>query len=274
MNTNIADVEKKFLNFGGVVLDAHKLNVLNSLRAEIVKYSKSFLKDTGASLREDYSILEDAYFLNNFHEILPVERINEFRLSLFSYFNNRLNFREEVYSLAEGHIDAIVGNDVAMQAKVNFSIQMPGDKSSTLYMHADSFTGETPYKFVLWIPFVDVYKTKSMFFLCRDQSNDLMLNYGNLKRQGISDIMDHVFEELHWFDMKFGQYLIFSPNFLHGNVVNNTAETRWSLNVRFVNNLAPFPNPDRGMGAFFHPLKLKPATILGLSFQPPIGISD
>ena len=274
MDINIEHVEKKFLNFGGVVLDAYKINLLSNLRIEIVKYSKTFLKDTGYSLREDYLILEDEYFLNKFHEILPVNQINEFRMSLFSYFNSRLNFREEIYRLAEGHIDAIVGSDLAMQTKVNFSIQMPGDKSSTLDMHADSFTGETPYQVVLWIPFVDVYETKSMFFLCREQSNDLMLSYNHLRRQGISDIMDHVSEKLHWFEMKFGQYLVFSPNFLHGNVINNTTETRWSLNVRFVNNLAPFPNPDRGIGTFFHPLKLKPATILGLSFQSPIGISD
>ena len=52
-----------------------------------------------------------------------------------------------------------------MQNKINISIQIPKDKNSLIDMHSDIFTGETPFQAVLWIPLVDVSKTKSMFYI-------------------------------------------------------------------------------------------------------------
>ena len=51
-----------------------------------------------------------------------------------------------------------------MQKKINLSIQLPKDKDSLLDLHSDIYAGESPFQVVVWIPLVDVYDTKSMFF--------------------------------------------------------------------------------------------------------------
>ena len=52
-----------------------------------------------------------------------------------------------------------------MQNKVNLSIQYPNDSSSLLETHADTWSGDSPYEVVVWLPLVDCYKTKSMYIL-------------------------------------------------------------------------------------------------------------
>ncbi len=47
-----------------------------------------------------------------------------------------------------------------MQLRVNLSIQMPEDESSLLPVHADTWSGDSPYEVVVWLPLVDCYDTK------------------------------------------------------------------------------------------------------------------
>ena len=66
-----------------------------------------------------------------------------------------------------------------MQKKINLSIQMPKDKDSLLDLHSDIYAGESPFQVVVWIPLVDAYKTKSMFFTkpkFNKKMNDKLLN--------------------------------------------------------------------------------------------------
>ena len=52
-----------------------------------------------------------------------------------------------------------------MQNEISLSIQMPRDNHSLLPLHADSWSGNSPFEVVIWIPLVNVYSTKSMFIL-------------------------------------------------------------------------------------------------------------
>ena len=60
-----------------------------------------------------------------------------------------------------------------MQLRIGLSIQLPGDESSLLPIHADTWTGVSPYESVVWLPLVDCYKTKSMFILPADKINKI-----------------------------------------------------------------------------------------------------
>src|SRR3546814_5346768 len=42
---------------------------------------------------------------------------------------------------------------------------MPRDETSTLAVHADVWSAETPYEVVQWTPLVDVHDTKAMYIL-------------------------------------------------------------------------------------------------------------
>ena len=61
----------------------------------------------------------------------------------------------------------LIGNELAMQRSVGFSIQLPNDDSSLLPLHSDAWSEDSPFEAVLWIPLVDCYRTKSMFVVPR-----------------------------------------------------------------------------------------------------------
>ena len=61
-----------------------------------------------------------------------------------------------------------------------------------------------------------------------------------------------------------GRILVFNSNCLHGNQLNTTTTSRWSLNCRFVSLLAPATNPERRLGSFYTPISARAATRAGL----------
>ena len=66
--------------------------------------------------------------------------------------------------MAKEILNTIVGNELASKNSINLSIQLPNDKSSLLAIHADTWSGDSCSGSV-WLPLVDVYKTKSMYIL-------------------------------------------------------------------------------------------------------------
>ena len=62
-------------------------------------------------------------------------------------------------------LEALVGNELAMQLRINLSIQLPQDNSFLLPVHADVWSGDSPYEVVVWLPLVDCYRTKAMYLL-------------------------------------------------------------------------------------------------------------
>jgi sporadic carbohydrate cluster 2OG-Fe(II) oxygenase len=64
--------------------------------------------------------------------------------------------------------------------------------------------------------------------------------------------------------------LLFNQNLAHGNVVNEEATTRWTMNCRFKQLLTPYA--DKRLGDFFEPITLRPSTRLGADYRfPDIG---
>ena len=70
-----------------------------------------------------------------------------------------------------------------MQRKVNLSIQLPKDDSSLLPLHSDVWSGCSAYEVVLWIPLVNVSKTKSMFILPKEKNEIYYKNLSDTKTQ-------------------------------------------------------------------------------------------
>ena len=70
-------------------------------------------------------------------------------------------------------------------------------------------------------------------------------------------------------NVKFGNILIFSPLILHGNTINKTVETRFSLNCRFKSLLSPYDvlkKSHRNIPNFYRPLNIKPMTKIGFNY--------
>jgi sporadic carbohydrate cluster 2OG-Fe(II) oxygenase len=217
---------------------------------------------------------DDGVFLNQIHELLPVEQLNTLRLGVYREINERPWLRPTYYQFARRALDALVGNELAMQNRVNFSIQMPDDHTSLLDLHADVFSGETPYQVVLWLPLVDVYKTKAMFFLPRPKSEQVIGRMHEFSHGGMKAIFDEIQDDLLWIEVPYGKMLLFCPNFLHGNVVNREKTTRWSLNCRFTGLFTPYGSPEKDLGSFYLPITPRPVTRLGMAYRQPEGFQE
>ena len=177
--------------------------------------------------------------LENFHNSVAVKNLNEIRMYLYAQLNKQDWILDKMFELFNSQIKLILGDELAVQ-KVNLSIQLPNDNSSILPMHSDFFSGESIYQLNLWLPLVSVNKTSSMFyFLPKDSIK--MIN--EIKKNSVSDlniIFKKNYKKIKWLNLKKGEAAVFSPNLLHGNVLNKEKNTRFSLNLRVKNLYSPY----------------------------------
>lgn len=257
-------LSREFLDQGYVVVDVDDKARLDAFRHEIVKLACGHI---GCDLPED-----DGDFLNSVHERVAVEDVNALRLHVFQQLNNNAWARPTYLSLARSAIDAIVGNELAMQNKVNLSIQMPNDPTSVLPVHADPWSAETPFEVVQWMPLVDVYDTKAMFILPPEVNRTVRGKMSNLPNGGRDfDLFEEFKDDFHWVSVPYGKVLVFSPLLLHGNIMNVTDETRWSFNCRLTGLFTPYTSEEKCLGRFYTPITPKVLSRIGMNYKEPEG---
>jgi sporadic carbohydrate cluster 2OG-Fe(II) oxygenase len=259
----ISQLEKKlsqnYLDYGRVIQPVENIESLDEIRSRFCKWSKDYLGVSETCSESDW--------LNSIHNRVDVSKLNDFRLHLIAQMNQSTEFREHLFSLAKSTIEAIVGNELVMQARVNLSIQFPQDDSSLLHTHADTWSGDSPFEAVLWLPLVDVYNTKSMFLLPPKANQRLNKDFKNLAGDSSDSLFESIQDDIEWLKVDYGNFLLFNQTLPHGNRVNQEPETRWSLNCRFKSVFSPFG--DKKLGEFFHPITLKAASRIGLDYQFP-----
>ena len=167
--------------------------------------------------------------------------------------------------MLKSYLSILVGNELSMQIKVNLSIQLPGDNSSLLPVHADTWSGDSPFEIVVWTPLVDCYKTKSMFLLPPSKTKRLSKNFKKFVDKNSEDLFKSIKNEVVWLNLKYGQILIFNQNLPHGNRINKEQETRWSMNCRFKGVFTPYG--DKKIGEFFEPITLRAASRIGMEYK-------
>ena len=251
-----AEMATAFLEDGYLIHSVENLTDFKKIQNFIAKTASDLLGLSYTSATE---------FLNNFHLYIDKNKLNEFRVKLIHILNQEKWFRPLYYKMAETALQSIVGNELAMQLRVNLSIQLPKDKSSLLPMHADVWSGDSPYEVVVWVPLVDCYETKSMYILPPKGSERLQQNFFESSSE---KLYERVKGEVKWINIKAGKVLLFNQNLPHGNVVNLESETRWSLNCRFKSIFSPYG--DKKVGEFFEPITLKPASRVGMEYKFPI----
>jgi sporadic carbohydrate cluster 2OG-Fe(II) oxygenase len=257
---------EEFLASAYVIRDVEDRAALDQLRREIVLAAARAINHPAPD--------DDGAFLDNLHRILPVEKLNDLRLGLYREFTAKPWFRPTYFRVARRLVESLVGNELAMQNRINFSIQMPQDRTSLLDIHADVFAGETPYQVVQWLPLVDVRATKSMFILPRPKSEAVAARLKDFSEGGMSAVYDVVKRDLIWLDIPYGKVLVFSPNVLHGNVLNEETTTRWSLNCRYTGLFTPYGAGDRSLGPYYSPITPRAVTRIGMAYRAPSGFED
>ena len=252
---------KEFNDKGYIVFNIKNLNRLNRVKKEVenVVFKKLFQKKIKIYNKDKKNIL------NSFHKYLSLAELNKFRMSTYNHLNSKSWFLENYFDIAKDKIEIICGNELAMQRKVNLSIQFPKDDSSLLPIHSDVWSGCLPYEVVLWVPLVNVNKTKSMFILDKKNNKNFYKNF--YKFENSEKLQKSIDKKINWLKIKYGQGLIFSHQLVHGNKINLSKETRWSFNCRFKSLMSPYDKKD--IAETFMPISIRPATIYGMNYEEP-----
>jgi len=260
----MTDIQNNFEKNGYVIVPGNKVQ-LNKIRKIIFQKIKKNKKIKNKS-DDEYNITK---IFNNFHKLINLKELNSLRFNIYKQINIGDEFSKTYYQIAKDYLDDLVGNELSMQKKINLSIQMPKDKDSLLDLHSDIYAGESPFQVVVWIPLVDAYDSKSMFFTKPSHNkkmNEKLLNTNNYTTKEMYNKNKKNFKFL---NIKYGDILIFSPLILHGNTINKTKETRFSLNCRFKSLLTPYDvtvKSHRNIPNFYKPLNIKPMTKIGFNY--------
>jgi sporadic carbohydrate cluster 2OG-Fe(II) oxygenase len=250
------ELSNQFLHDGYVVCEAESEANLKSIRQNVMQIATYWLKQND---------LDSASFdLANSHKFVPNDRLNDLRLTIFAEINKLTDIRQRYFSLARQTLATLVGNELAMQNKVNMSVQQPNDESSVLPMHSDIWTGDSPFQVVLWVPLTDASETNSMFFLPPTESREARKRVAAGEFKSMDQIENAYRSQLITMVVPYGKVLIFDSSCLHGNVLNETKTSRWSINCRFTGLLTPFTNPERRLGTYYLPITTRAATKMGL----------
>jgi sporadic carbohydrate cluster 2OG-Fe(II) oxygenase len=226
-----------------------------------------------AELAADYlrlpNVNDPKAMLDGIHARVSPDELNGLRMHVISGLNAEPWLRPTYFRLARSTIETVVGNELCMQRRVNLSIQMPRDDSSLLATHSDVWSGDSPFEVVVWVPLVDVYRTKSMYLLPPQINGEIQDRMASLR--SAEELYKTIEPHLVWIDIPYGHVMVFNQTLMHGNRVNEEQTTRWSMNCRFKSILSPYA--DKRFGEFFEPIMLRPATRIGMQYKLPGGFN-
>lgn len=252
------EISKEYLENGYIVKDIVDLDSLEYISKIIYSFSNAKLMNSKIQTKD---------FFNEFHKLIDQKKINDLRVNIIQKMNKDDQIRLKYYLIAKKYLDILVGNEIAMQLRINLSIQLPGDKSSLLPVHADTWSGDSPFESVVWLPLVNCYNTKSMYLLPPKYLKDIENNFSSLSKKSSEDLFKIIKDKVKWIEIKYGQILIFNQCLPHGNRVNEEKETRWSLNCRFKGIFTPYN--DKKIGEFFEPITPRAVSIAGMKYKLP-----
>lgn len=211
-------------------------------------------------------------FLDNIHTHIDPSNLNSARLAAINAVNDLPWARRAYYEMAKPWLEVIVGNELAMQRRLNLSIQLPGDASSLLAVHADSWDGDSPFEIVVWLPLVDCHDTKTMFLLPPEKARAVEADFAKFDGADTDELFAAIEPDLTWIEIPYGHVLLFDQNLMHGNRPNREAETRWTMNCRFKSLFSPYAG--KRLGEFFEPITLRAASRVGMSHKYPDGFDE
>lgn len=252
-------LNNELIQNGYVIRPVDNIKALNKIKEFFIKNIRSHFK---ANKNES-----DQNLLDKVHNYISPEELNEFRLNIINEMNSYGELRNLYYLVCKNILNTVVGNELAMQSRINLSIQMPSDSSSLLQVHSDTWSGDSPYEVVVWLPLVDCYETKSMYILPQNHLNSINHFFGNWREKDSEDLFKLIEEKVKYLEVKYGEVLIFNQSLPHGNRINQEPETRWTMNCRFKSLFSPYG--DKKIGEFFTPITLRAASRIGMTYKYP-----
>ena len=258
--------EQKIINNfqknGYLIFKTEDQKILNNIRSKFIGFFPKKIYNKNYK-----NIKNENFIFNNIHQFIEKKKLNNFRLDIIKKINNTDEIKEKIYKLSKKYLDILVGNELVVQKRINLSIQLPKDSSSLLPLHADTWSGVSPFEIVIWLPLVDCYKTKTMYILPSNKIKKYESRLISKKTKSSDQIFNLIKKDLIWLKVNYGEILVFDQSLPHGNIVNKEKETRWSMNIRFKGLFTPYG--DKKIGEFFEPITLKPISKKGMNYKLP-----
>ena len=195
-NSYETEVCRKFIDDGFVVEDGKSLKEIDEVKEIIIMHACQIL---GMPRPSDFS-------LDNLHLFIDKKNLNDFRVELIARINDGPKLRELYYSIFDHCLDVVVGNELVIQRRINLSIQLPDDNSSLLPIHADSWSGDSPFEVVGWLPLVDCFATKSMYILPLPNEDVAEAVFASRDAMSSQEIFEKYKSKLVFLDVSYGQF--------------------------------------------------------------------
>jgi len=245
---------KKFIERGFDIVAVEDLDKLQGMRDQIYRKAAELVGGTNQDAED---------FMNNFHrQELRGPALNTMRMDLVRYCSEEMDIGQTIFDAFSDQLIGLLGPDVVVQKTTNLVIQQPGDPDQ-VPTHRDAPLN-SPFEIVCWIPLVNIYGTKGMYVLDRDNT-DVAIKMLKSSEDGYDEHSKLAETEGHILEMPFGHALFFWPGLVHAVGVNVEQETRWALNIRYKNLFAPAGA--KGQSEFFKVLQLSPLTKMALEFE-------
>ena len=264
LSRNESELGNLYITKGFLVQNVEDKDSLDKMSDFIAKLAADHL---GQPAPNDSSL-----FLNQVGRYVTPERLNTLRLAVINGINAEPWFRQCYFAIGRNLLATIVGNELAMQRRLNLSIQLPNDDSSLLPVHADVWSGDSPYEVVMWLPLVDCYETKAMYLTSPEKDREIQSDFSVFQGKSSEELFKAIESSVTFIKINYGQVLLFNHNMMHGNRVNREFDTRWSMNCRFKSVFSPYA--DKKLGEFFEPITLRPATRIGMEYSLPSGFEE
>ncbi len=151
------------------------------------------------------------------------------------------------------HFQQLVGSDIDIQVEPYLRISRPQIYEDNIGMHRDTFYGNTAYEISCVVPLVDFEPGCGVNVLPKShllgplefesvahpiiekgsKQNSIGFLYSTKKIKNLD--MSNLYAPM----LKRGDYFMFSLCSIHGQEVNSSNITRWSIDFRFKNSFAP-----------------------------------
>ena len=154
--------------------------------------------------------------LSLLHENISIKDINNLRIKAFRSINKIKNWENEYTSLGKNLLYHFLGRDLAIQNKLNLSIQMPNDSSSVLDLHTDALSGQSVFELVMWIPITRSFDSNAMYIFKPEVSKEMLSEIPKNEKIGMNLLFEK-FKEVSSFLTYFISWKHFKQNLFDKN---------------------------------------------------------
>jgi sporadic carbohydrate cluster 2OG-Fe(II) oxygenase len=229
----------KFAELGYVVLDLYSLEYLNKFKVLILNKMREILQN-------------ESITLENFHkcDISDSDKID------LQYQINKMIWDQQLHiKIIEDNINIyhdMIGKDLDIQSQPYLRIARPNAPQDNIGFHRDGMYGNSAYEISNFIPLVDLDENNALLIepsshkrgeIPYEKVKSADVNKGDVKNQLGFPYAPKIIDKNYTINkvpipLKYGQVLIFGLGVIHGQEINRSHNTRWSLDTRVKNSFA------------------------------------